>query len=237
MVEFSTAIEGVSTAESLEELERIFPDVCEALGLSHMVYHSLRTPSIAPRPPALLFTYDRQWVTRYFAERYIEVDPVIGLGRRSFLPVDWSDLPRQDGQVVDFFRDAQRHGVGRHGLTIPIHGPFGERALFTLNSTASARLWERNRDRLRPHLLVLGHLIHERAMRLTSARQGESPQLSSRETQCLRHAAAGKLAKAIAFELGIAERSVRVYLTSARHKLNAATIPQAVASALLRELI
>jgi len=61
--------------------------------------------------------------------------------------------------------------------------------------------------------------------------------LSVRERDVLQWAAAGKTTDEIATILGIAERTVRVYLDTARHKLGASNRTHAVARALGTGLI
>lgn len=237
MIDIEGIVEAISAAATLDELRALFPDLAEALGVAHLVYHAINVPSShdASRPVFLL-TYGDDWVSRYFSERYLEIDPIVSYGRRAHLHLDWSDVVIPKGRVTDFFRDAERHGIGRYGLTIPVRAP-GERALFTVNARSSQRDWDATRARLMTQIHILAHFIHERAMRLSAMRQDALPALSHRELECLQGTAAGRQQKAIAWQLGISESAVNLYLKTARTKLGAATLAQAVAMALSLDII
>ena len=62
-------------------------------------------------------------------------------------------------------------------------------------------------------------------------------QLSQREKQCLNLLASGLRYQQIAFELGTSVRTVEKQISSARIKLNAQTIPHAVAIAIKNSLV
>lgn len=66
---------------------------------------------------------------------------------------------------------------------------------------------------------------------------GPAPTLSPRETEVLRHVAAGMTNKAIALQLCISEHTVKFHLGSAMTKLGAASRAEAVAVAMRRGLI
>ncbi len=65
----------------------------------------------------------------------------------------------------------------------------------------------------------------------------EEVSLSSREKECLTWSAAGKVAWEIAETLGVAEATVIFHLENAKRKLQAKTLPQAVAHAIRRKQI
>ncbi len=61
--------------------------------------------------------------------------------------------------------------------------------------------------------------------------------LSKRENECLEFLAQGMRYQQIAFQLGTSVRTVEKQISSARIKLNAATIPEAVAIAVKESLV
>ena len=238
MIDFEDIVSSIAKASSLEDLSTLLVDLCKPLGLSHIVYHAVNVPGRPQYDPILLLTYDPSWVGRYFAEEYFHIDPVVACARQAFLPLDWANVDQTSrDNVRSFFRDAERHGVGRQGVTIPIRGPRGERALFTLNCHASDAEWRATKQMNMPQFHIIGHFIHERAMSLGTTRGARPPALSRRELECLHHAAHGKMQKKIAYDLGLSESAVRLYLSSAKHKLQSATLTQAVARAIALELI
>jgi len=85
----------------------------------------------------------------------------------------------------------------------------------------------------------LHQAVHQRKSR--SSRCGCDSEddilLSARELDCLKWTAAGKTAWEASIILGISERTVRFHLNTAREKLNCATTTQAVAKAVVNQLI
>jgi LuxR family transcriptional activator of conjugal transfer of Ti plasmids len=65
----------------------------------------------------------------------------------------------------------------------------------------------------------------------------ERPHLTPREVSCLQWLVLGKTMWDISEILGISRRTVVFHLENAKYKLNAVTLPQAVACALARRLI
>ena len=85
-----------------------------------------------------VLTYDPGWIARYKDNDYFKIDPVVICGTKSFLPLDWSHLDRESAVARGFFAEADRFDVGRQGITLPVRGAGGERALFTITANMSA---------------------------------------------------------------------------------------------------
>ncbi|WKL27450.1 LuxR C-terminal-related transcriptional regulator [Sinorhizobium meliloti] len=139
---------------------------------------------------------------------------------------------------VHFFRQADGFGVGRHGVTIPVRGPKGERSLFTATSSLRETMWRRLRSDCMSDLQVISHYLHDKALTLSGLRDNAGVRgLSPRERQCLEMVAQGKLPKQIAPALQISESAVRLYLRSTKRKLGVATTAHAINRAAVLELI
>jgi DNA-binding CsgD family transcriptional regulator len=143
-------------------------------------------------------------------------------------------------------------------LVIPLTSHFGETALFGVKANALlcdvVDLGQVGTEKFG----ALGNYFHSHVLRihghdcdddiLLSARElvgvsgmgaGKSPDtnLSTRELDCLQWTAAGKTAWEASVILGISERTVRFHLNAAREKLGCATTTQAVAKAVVSQLI
>jgi DNA-binding CsgD family transcriptional regulator len=143
-------------------------------------------------------------------------------------------------------------------LVIPLASHFGETALFGVKASATlcdvADFGEDGAEKFG----ALGNYFHSHVLRihghdcdddiLLSARElvgvsgmsaGKSREmnLSARELDCLQWTAAGKTAWEASVILGISERTVRFHLNAAREKLGCATTTQAVAKAVVSQLI
>lgn len=228
----------IGAAKNLEELFVTLAKIRAKFGLANIVYHAVNIPGCAIRNPILLPTYDPAWVARYLERDYFAIDPIVTLGRTGFLPLDWSEIDRGSEQVRQFFREAERFGVGRRGVTIPVRGPGGERSLVTVTSNASEREWESNRVQHMREFQLIAHYLHDAAMRRSGLRMVEAmPTLSRREQECLQGISHGLTPKQIAAQLGVSITAIQLYLQSAKHKLGCTTTAQAVARAVILELI
>ncbi|MGV1768238.1 LuxR family transcriptional regulator [Rhizobium rhizogenes] len=205
---------------------------------AHLVFLVVRPANRADPYPFYCTTYPEDWTSLYLDRNYFEIDPVIELSRTGFLPVDWSNLDRRSPETRGFFKEAESFGIGRHGLTVPIRGPSGERSLFSMTSNLPRPEWRKLRSSSNHDLQILSHYLHEKALSVWGLRSGGGyRKLSRREQECLQLLARGVVSKRIAERLQISENAVRLYLKLAKRKLNAATTYQAIARASFLEII
>lgn len=118
------------------------------------------------------------------------------------------------------------------GLTVPIHSAhaFG---FVTIIGERNERDWTRRVEAAASPLLFLSHVYHAAVRDRFSSflKMSEYNQISFRERECLRWAAAGKTTGEIATILGLSHETVRIYFKRAMKKLGATSRTQAVASA------
>lgn len=236
--DFEQIVEAIANAMSLADLSVLIEELARAYGLAHIVYHAVRIPAVQQENPILLLTYDPAWVRRYKEREYFQIDPVVASGTKGFLPLDWSAVDRESLDARRFFAEAESYGVGRHGVTIPIRGLAGEKALFTVTSHACDRDWIKQRVAYVRDFHVIAHFIHDRVIRISGWRPTQGVRnLSRREQECLQLVACGKQPKVVAEILQLSESAVRLYMTSARHKLSCLTTNQAIAKSVGLEMI
>ena len=180
--------------------------------------------------PFLAVTYSSGWVEHYKSRRYVEIDPVVHQGFRRLLPIDWNEFDSSHDKLKVFFGEAAEFGIGRHGLTIPVHGRGGDRSLFTVTSDFTDRDWlDAKFEYLRDFQMLAVHL-HKKVLHL-AAKSLEEVKLAPREFECLQWISEGKTAWECAIILGISEKTVRCYMESVRKKLNAVSNTHAVSIA------
>ena len=183
-------------------------------------------------------TYDPVWVQRYVDRDYLRIDPVVSGCFQRFHPVDWKKLDWTSRAARAFRDDARAHGVGNQGFSIPIRGPNGQFALFTLSHHADDADWadftrENQRD-----LILVAHYFNQKALELEAPRNPEPVKpLSPREIDALTFLALGYARGQVAEMLSISEHTLRAYIESARHKLNASNTTHAIARAIVEGLI
>ena len=229
------ALARISAALDQSDLEQAVNFIAALYGVRSIAF--LGT-GIVPDPaePLLAVTYASEWVEHYKRQRYAAIDPVIQDGFRRLLPFDWADFGSFEGRVRQLFGEACEFGLGRHGLTIPVRGPGGDRSLFTITSNLAVREWQLLKEEGLRDFQVLAFHVHEKARQLSGGLV-QSQRLSPRKLECLQWIAEGKTAWECGMILGLSEHTVRCYLESARHKLRAANTTHAVNKATKANLL
>jgi len=237
-MEFGEACQAIDGATNVDELFGVLRGLRDESGLAHLVYHATFVPAFDKTNALLMPTYDEAWVRWYVARDYFSIDPVLRAGRTGFLPIDWMTVDRSSKEARHFFAEAESYGVGRHGFTLPIRGPAGERALFTITTDATDEHWHRWRFAHLRDFHLLAHYFHDRAMRLGELRPADFMRpLSQRERQCLERLMRGQAPGQVADALNLSVSAVHAYLRGARQKLECATIEQAIVKALRLDII
>ena len=219
------------------EITALLSKLLNVYGLRSVAYLGAGLTERPAGDPYLAVTYSPEWVERYKAARFVDVDPAIRVGLRRMLPIDWAEFDRTDKMVRRLFGEAGEFGLGRQGISLPVHGRHGDRALVSITSDARGRDWQHlRRNYMRDfHLLALH--MHQAILRLESGQNAEHTALSPRERECLRWIAEGKTYWECSVILGLSEHTVRCYLESARHKLGAANTTHAVNKAARASLL
>lgn len=227
-------IEQLECAEGLDDLQVVIEDLRHQYEVDHLVYHWVNSSG----EQYGCGTYDLEWVNRYVEKGYLRHDPVIAGCYQRFHPVDWKRLDWSSKNARIFMQDAIAHGVGNQGYSIPIRGPNGQFAHFTLSHNCSDEEWEEFTEKNRRDLILIAHSFNQKALEFEPGRAPDAAQsLSPREIEAMTLLAIGYNRAQAADTLSISEHTLRVYVESARHKLGAMNTTHAVARALSRGLI
>jgi DNA-binding CsgD family transcriptional regulator len=245
--------EAFSIIDNTPEMEATIVRLRDLLNVDHLVYHSSKVGvspfaldqalehgiehlvGRQPADPYVRLTYPFSWIKRYLQMGYVHVDPVVREGFLRTLPFAWNELKIQSAAEASFVADAVAHGVGPHGLSIPVRSKHGHRALFSISFSRSKEEWMNYIKMMQPTLIQVANRLHRR---VTSEVFGEDrPHLTMRELECLSWVARGKEATDIAIILNISSHTARDYLKSARYKLDCVTSAQAVSKAVKLRLL
>ncbi|MEL6958122.1 MAG: LuxR family transcriptional regulator [Pseudomonadota bacterium] len=183
-------------------------------------------------------TYTLEWVTRYVQNDYVRIDPVIIGCFSRFHPVDWKELDWSSKAAQAFRAEAIEYGVGNQGYSIPVRGPSGQFALFSLSHNTDDATWADFTEKHRRDLILCAHAFNQKALELETNRLPEPVKpLSGREVDVLTYLAVGYSRGQVAQMLSISEHTLRAYVESARFKLGASNTMHAVARAVSEGLI
>lgn len=202
----------------------------------HVTYHGARLGAKAVDDPFIRSTYESDWIKQYLTRRYMATDPIIREGFSRALPFRWDEIQIRGEAEAAFFTDASRFDVGVNGFSCPIRDKDNRRALVSISTTMAGPAWSYYCRQNVSALLELAHALHQVAIQEQGYVIGHPP-LSPRELEVLRWTTKGKTASETAIILQLRPHTVAAYMRSARYKLNAATIAQAVSKAISSGLI
>ncbi len=227
-------LDSLGPVTSLSGLQGSIGDLRTIFDVEHVVYHSVN----AAGGQYAALTYSNEWMTRYVEQDYARIDPVVLGCFRRFQPVDWKRLDWSGKATRAFLGEAVDAGVGNQGFSVPIRGPNGQFALFTISSRHDDRTWERFTEEHTADLILAAHYINQKALDMEGKTEKAAVAgLSPRESDALSMLAIGYNRAQAADALSISEHTLRVYIESARLKLGAANTTHAVAKALAHGLI
>ena len=222
-------LERVALCNTFESLLGEVVSLRDFFQVDHVVYHSVKRDG----EPFALATYGAEWANYYESEELYRIDPVVLSAFQRFRPYSWKSLKWDSKTARKFLVDAIDGGVGNQGISIPIRGPHGEFALFSLSHSCSDPDWAKLITNARNDLPLVAHFLHQAARRIeASGHQRSYTNLSPREGDALRLLGNGLKRGRVAEQLKISEHTLRVYIESARTKLGATNTTHAVAKAL-----
>lgn len=227
-------LEALEQADSLAGLQSATESLRDVLAIDHVAYHWVDCEG----DQYGCGTYSVAWQERYVAQNYQRLDPVVLGCFQRFHPVDWKELDWSSKATRAFLAEAMEYGIGNQGFSVPVRGPNGQFALFTVNHTCDDEDWDKFKETYRRELILIAHYLNEKALEFEPGRTPEKSQaLSPREVDAMTLLAVGLSRAQVADQLNISEHTLRVYIESARFKLGAMNTTHAVARALSRGLI
>lgn len=202
-------------------------------GFVDITYFSLNSKWGASNPGVLLSTYAQNWKSDSYSIIYDEIDPIILKCMQSQSPVCWSFIPKQVLNANKYACEVLAFDILQQGLTVPIHGDYGEAALISIVPDLSRTDVDMNSKGNRSNITYLAGLLHNAVAEKMDQPVGvDVPRLTKREMDVLQWAAFGKTSWETGSILDLSERTVEFYHANAATKLCAATKAHAVSRAI-----
>jgi DNA-binding CsgD family transcriptional regulator len=227
-------IEELQSVQTFDRLQQLILGLAAVFDVEHVTYHAVGGAG----QQYAVTTYSDAWSAQYFDRDYARIDPVVQGCFRRFHPVDWQRLDWSGRAAREFLGEARDAGVGNQGFSVPIRGPAGQFALFTISDARTDAAWETYTQEHVRELILAAHFLNQRALELGREPEAKPRQnLSPREVDVCTLLAMGYSRAQAAETLAISEHTLRVYIESARFKLGAANTLHAIAMALSRGLV
>ncbi len=221
------AIDYIEQSNSCKSTEEAFDLFCQAVadhGYDRVAFAALgehrRFRSQSKNKPIVKITYPTEWVDHYLKEDFQSIDPVFHYAPYAERPFQWGMLeqslnltPRQR-----LIMDEGRSAGLNHGISVPLHGAWGDCALVSLASSQSPA----EQPSARPselQLLAAQFLITAQELQPEPVAVEGDVHLTARERECLYWSANGKSSWDISVILGISENTVNFHFKRIVHKL------------------
>lgn len=253
-VETLDTIKRISAAETFDEAWSTLCEGAEKLEIKIGSYgfglleeaevtDIIDTVPLLPMGRVRIENYDRDFVNFYDEGQFFHFDTTTYWVCNQQRPALWTEIDRPvvNGELAGKFSDLYytTHDFGmRNGAAIPLRKR-ASAAVGGMVVVTDDELKSEQADRLlierMPALKQLAEAfhLHRPAYELSQAAIG----LSKRERECLHYLAHGFGQKQIADKLGTHDRTVQKQIRSAKKKLNANSMTQAVVRAMAYELI
>ena len=207
-------IERTQAVATERDLFRVFDDFTRECGLSHSAYFimSKQLRAIPPETGIVRQNFPKEFAKIYATRNFVKFDPIIIQSRKESRPFHWNDVRKSsslNAQQMQVF-DAHKAADFLDGIAVPVFGPMGTMALFSLASQGA----ELNLTPTQEIELQFACLqTHNRYFEMAQIND-EAPEkpLSPRETEALTLVAAGLPNSAIAERLGVTENTVDTML-------------------------
>lgn len=227
-------LEALERTNSLEDVQTLIDGLRGTLAVEHAIYHIVGDTG----DEYGAFTYDMDWVQHYTCNKYFLVDPVVQAAFQRSGPIDWRTLNWSRAEARELMGQAVQEGVGKQGMTVPVRGPHGQLAMFSVTSYDRDERWDKFYAEHCHHLVLAAQFIHQRAGEIMGIEGARAEvELSPRERDVLTQLCVGRTRAEGAQRLKISEHTFRTYVDSARQKLDATNATHAVSRALLHGLI
>ena len=201
--------------------------------LAKVTYFCANIPVVARTKHYAHCVYSDSAVCHYTSAHRIDLDFIKA---SSLYPIAMSrddDDETRPASMVNEDLNSER----RCTLSFALRQRHGETAIFAVSVQMKPSDWQEQKRILVSECRILANYFHSHVLRINGHNSENDILMSARELDCLKWTAAGKTAWEASVILGISERTVRFHLNAAREKLNCATTTQAVAKAIVNQLI
>ncbi|TDR79752.1 autoinducer binding domain-containing protein [Paludibacterium purpuratum] len=230
------ALPDLLSATSIEQLRQRCHQLIAKMGLDFFLI-GIEAQSPGGSPPRVETNYPSAWMERYSQQQLAIQDPVVSHCRQSPLPLIWH-RDRFEGETAQqLFEEASAHGLSV-GVATSLCGVRRNHSM--MMSVACDARTDARTDQWLQTLTPVVHLLcsyaYEAICRIEEVSQA-AVNLTLREHECLRWAAAGKTSWETSRILRCSESTVNFHIRNIINKLDVSNRRQAVARALAWGLI
>ncbi|CAO3378087.1 helix-turn-helix transcriptional regulator [Azospirillum argentinense] len=233
------AVEDFQRAGDVQDLWKRLNDRLTVFGITGLIYGTEAMPDPHRFLGLMLNSVQGDWLNDKFSLDLFYCDEYVEAARcGETAPILWSDTSRlatASDRALQSLAVDYDHGIIT-GVSIPMRfaGGLGASSIGchadNMSFAEFDRIWAVESG-------VIAGIVNAFDVRLRADFKAEIFPLDAREKECLKRMAAGQRVQRIADAMSLTDRQVEKVTISARRKLHATTLPQAIATALIFELI
>jgi Autoinducer binding domain len=119
----------------------------EEEGVAHLSYWYLQYRDGTPDQVIWVATYDPAYMSHYMSHFTPLADPVLGTVMENKY-VDWAEWFGVDHLAQAIYEQAERHGISKFGLSMPLAAPGEDKIIFSVNVQSDDARWPEQRSSL-----------------------------------------------------------------------------------------
>jgi DNA-binding CsgD family transcriptional regulator len=225
---YSELLQRSRNLEDEAAMQKFLELIRDAYDLQHMYFAVLaKNPSSFA---SAFGTYPEAWRTYYRDHNLFSVDPVFT--RSLEQPTMWENLAGLSETEHAVMREREKHGIGPHGMTIPITNTNGDVALLSLTGgDVDAQTWFKRAQVLLRELRDIGLILLTAYMESKGAKPA-AVELSQRHLECIRLLGHGMSVDDIARFQGTTKKTTSNHIREAKARLHARTNSQLIYNAI-----
>ncbi len=229
---------AIDRSKTFDEIIDTLQKQINFFGFERFTYW-LRWANSDDRKPVFISTYPQKFIDHYVANDFQTHDMVGRFSTKTNTPFKWTDIsnimPITKIQNA-LFDDSRSTGL-KSGGSVPIHGPNGTQATFSVASDIEAKEFDQLFLKHRHELHIIATYAHEKIMALGLDSEASNTSLTARETEILTWVARGKTYWEIGSILKIQEDTVKKHMQRIFRLLHVHNNTHAVTKAIINGLI
>ena len=191
----------------------------------------------APRKEFSVSNHGVTWKKLYEQRRFLQIDPLLKYCLTHMSPRIWDYREFTHPSEQALYQEASLYGL-RRGVAFPLHAAQGYKGMLCFASSDLSLESRCESERSVPVLALIRDVALESAIPHVRKRlSGDAPQLTRRETECLKWICMGKTAWETAQILNVHHSTVAYHLSNVRQKMGVSNKSAAVAKAMTLGLL
>lgn len=177
--------EAIAEENTLSKIPKLLWLAAIGSGFQNSSLFVLQQGRGVPFKTRVCSSYPEKWRSRYIEKKYQYTDPVVRFASTSEVAFRFSEAKTDSAVEAKFWADAETHGIGAHGLAIPVRLQCGALIVTTFSTSGEERFADLRCDEHRSDLVAISQVSAEAFASLARGAPTSRSQLSQDELKFL----------------------------------------------------